>query len=107
LTASDITLKWTDAGGTSESIDLGLLFGDPMTHLFKANADLTRMGISAADDETIKSVEITDSSGFKEVKQIEFSLTPVPVPPAIALFGSGLLGLSFLSRRRRNGQVTP
>jgi hypothetical protein len=106
LTDSDITLKVTDGqGNPAQTFDLGAIFGP-----FKANQDLTRMGIISLDGETIKSVEITDASGFKEVKQIQFSpagATTVPLPPAIALFGSGLIGLGLLSRRRQKREVAP
>jgi hypothetical protein len=30
-----------------------------------------------------------------------FNLTAVPVPPAVFLFGSGLLGLAGISRRKK------
>jgi hypothetical protein len=31
----------------------------------------------------------------------EYEIAPVPIPPALALFGGGLVGLGLLSRRRR------
>jgi hypothetical protein len=31
----------------------------------------------------------------------DISLTPVPIPPALLLFGSALIGLGYLARRRR------
>jgi hypothetical protein len=101
-TLGDLVLKVTDdQGNAAQTFDLTTLFGP-----FKPNQDLTRLGVFSAD-ETIKSIEITDSTGFKEVKQMEFSTAPVPLPPAVALFASGLVGLGFLSRRRRKAPVAP
>jgi hypothetical protein len=42
-------------------------------------------------------------AGFFEVKNIhlEFIAATVPVPPAVWLFGSGILGLAGLARRKK------
>lgn len=90
----DVTINVTDAGG--------VLF----SHVFSiaTNGNFQPIGMISKDGQSIKSVSIT-SAGFKDVRQIEFSpVSPVPIPPALALFGSGLVGLSFLSRRRGRKQ---
>ena len=74
------------------------------------NADFTRIGIIAAVlGETIKSVTISDSGGFKESKQFEFALEPTVtsgVPElstwAMMIIGFGGVGLQM---RRRQGSV--
>ena len=70
----------------------------------KANQDFTRFGIIAvAPGETIKSVEIQNSGGFKEAKQFEFDVAVVPEPASWAMMiaGFGLVGASL--RRNRRG----
>jgi hypothetical protein len=61
------------------------------------NGRFDRIGVISRDGESIQSVAVR-SAGFQSFDHVEFS--PVPVPPAIALFGSGLVGFVFLSRQR-------
>lgn len=103
--ANPITVTVTDNQGNGPQIFT--FFGQ------SANADFDRIGIVSLgfpDNETINEVTISFASGFKEVKQIDFSfafgvtpnITPVPVPePAtLLLLGSGLAGAGIFSRKR-------
>lgn len=50
-----------------------------------------------------RSIQIESASGFAMIDNFEFQ--PVPVPAAFWLFGSGLLGMYGLIRRRRSGDL--
>jgi len=92
----DVTV--TDQNGTSEVF----AFSEN-----KSNADIAPIGIvSAVAGETIKSVEIYNSGGFKEAKQFTFeqvqpSGTPEPATWAMMLVGFGGLGATLRRARRR------
>jgi len=53
--------------------------------------------------QSIDEVIVTTSggTGIFVMDDLEYSLSAVPVPPAIWLFGSGLIGLIGLARRKR------
>lgn len=96
--------------------------GDPaQTFMFtiaKANQDFDRIGIISTDGGTIKSVELSFPTGFKEVKQIQFDCVvttpacpnnggggggggvPEPATWALMLIGIGGLGSAMRLRRR-------
>jgi PEP-CTERM motif len=89
--AGTVDVMWTASDGATGTI--------PFTGL-PANADFGRLGIVSNDGETLASVTL-DSSGFKDVRQIEFSPAPVPEPVTLTLLGTGLLGLGLARRLRR------
>ncbi|HEV2651244.1 MAG TPA: PEPxxWA-CTERM sorting domain-containing protein [Rhizomicrobium sp.] len=71
----------------------------------KANQDFARQGIIAAvSGETIKSVTLFNSGGFKEAKQFEFNLVgqtggiPEPAVWLMMIAGFGLVGAAMRSR---------
>jgi hypothetical protein len=52
--------------------------------------------------DTLYAIKITGSFAAGGIAgDLDFALTPVPIPPALLLFGSALLGLGYLARRRR------
>jgi len=96
LADGDITLKVTNA--------LDVIQTFTFTGI-KKSQDFGSLGIvlaNLADTDTIKMVELI-SAGFKEVKQIDWSLarvSEVPLPASLPMFGAGLLVLGFLARRK-------
>ncbi|HEY1926782.1 MAG TPA: PEPxxWA-CTERM sorting domain-containing protein, partial [Caulobacteraceae bacterium] len=99
--ASDpINVTVTDENGTTFSFS----FTVP-----KANEDFGRLGIESLDGETIKSVLVTDTGGFEEFKQIDFSLVTAPVVPEPATWALMLVGVGAMGgvlRRRAKANFT-
>jgi len=61
--------------------------------------------LTTASGELISRVTFTSTVGLADVSQIRFgALAPVPLPPAVLLFGTALLGMGILMRRR-NGSA--
>jgi hypothetical protein len=89
-----ITVKVWDNQGSPDS---------PFEFTFSTDAsgNFGIFGIVAeqGSGETIQKVEIS-SSGFKQVKQIDFSYALVPEPVTMLLLGLGLLGLGIAVRKR-------
>ena len=103
VSAGDITVKVTSALGLLQTF----VFSD-----VPKNADSGPFGIVLAnltDTDTIKMVELI-SDGFKEVKHIDWStssVSAVPLPASLPMFGAGLLALGFISStKRRKSTVT-
>jgi hypothetical protein len=86
----------TDQHGASQTLTIGEA---------KADEDFARVGIIAnMPGETIRSVELVDSGGFKEAKLFAFSTVvgaaiPEPATWAMVLLGAGAVGAAM--RRRR------
>ena len=56
----------------------------------------------AINGSAFTSLVLTSATGFSQIKQFEISgVSQVPLPGALVLFGSGLVGLGVLSRRRK------
>ena len=112
------SFRGQDDAGTADKpqiIDVTVTDQNGISELFKftetkTSADFDRIGIiDSLAGETIKSVEIYNSGGFKEAKQFEFdqvqaSGTPEPATWAMMLVGFGGLGVTL--RRARRGPAT-
>lgn len=90
--ATDLSFKafrgGTQVGGTVNIADIGS----------GANAFLTAIALGGLVD----TFTLTSTAGIFQFKQFEVSgLSAVPLPSAAMLFGSAIVGLGLLSRRRR------
>jgi hypothetical protein len=58
--------------------------------------------LTTANGELISRVTFTSTVGLDDVSQIRFGqLTAIPLPPAVLLFGTALVGVGLLGARRR------
>ncbi len=72
----------------------------PNTYVFSnAFTDLTSLKISIVFPPDFDSCHFNDPCTHMNIDNV--ALTPVPLPAALPLFASGLVGLGWLSRRRR------
>jgi hypothetical protein len=94
--AGTITLTVQDAQG-----DTAQTFHFTVSN---ANKDFSPFGISGLPtDETIKFLTISDSDGFKSLKQFAFDeVAPVPETSTWVMMILGFLGLGVLACRRKN-----
>lgn len=85
-----VDVSWTDSSGTTDTIAFSGVKGP--------DADFDRIGIVSTDGETLKSVGIstTGTGGFKEVKQVQFSMSSaIPEPSTYVLMLLGFAGLGY------------
>jgi PEP-CTERM motif len=72
----------------------------------QANQDFGPFGIHSLDGETIKSIVLSDATGFKEEKQFAFgAVAAVPEPSTWAMMILGFAGIGFMTYRRRKSAV--
>ncbi len=104
-------------GGASADVSGGA-DGDTLTALGSITST-TGMDISAAavlsvtfsttaemDGYTLRFEPTTAGPSFHfDLSGFELAGTPVPLPPAFALYGAGLLGVAMFRRRRRPGRI--
>ncbi len=104
-----VGIVWTDGGGTTtfEAFDsngdsLGII--GPVTVATSGNEGQTDedsfFGVTNIDG--ISSIFISNSSGGIEVDHLQYGLAAIPVPGAVWLFGSGLISMIGLARRKLN-----
>jgi|SRR5262245_55975296 len=83
------------------------LGGQQLGQVFIANIGngldplLTMIAVSGVMDKLV----LTSDFGVAQFKQFEISFAPVPLPPAAILFGTALVGLVTLGRRRRSDRL--
>lgn len=88
-----IYMTVTDQSGNTQTFDW---FQD------KAHQEFGEFGISAnMPGETIARIEITNSGGFDQVKQLTASAAPEPAAWALMMVAVGGMGAALRSRRRK------
>lgn len=99
---SEISFSGSPGGGTltyiaSQSINL------PITAAENADFDAS---ISAATGDMFTSLALATTGGISLeafARDFVITYTPIPVPPAVWLMASGLIGLVGIARRKRTG----
>jgi hypothetical protein len=73
------------------------------TGTLAANTDFESFGAWSLDGDAIKSILVSTSGNFKEVKQIEFStVAAIPEPSTWAMIILGFAGVGFMAYRRKS-----
>lgn len=102
-----VGIVWTDGGGLtsfeafdSNGISLGTI--GPVSIATSGNSGQTDEDsfFGATNTGGISSIFISNSSGGIEIDHLQYGAV-IPVPAAIWLFGSGLLGLIGIARRKK------
>lgn len=91
------TVQWNSLADGS-----GTVFGILTNAQILANVPLV---VSFAANETKFLIASWDSIG-KDLSNFDLRVEAVPVPPAVLLFGTALVGMGFLSRRRRRKNLS-
>jgi hypothetical protein len=104
-----VGIVWTDGGGTtffeafdSNGISMGTI--GPVSVATSGNSGQTDEDslFGATNLEGISSIFISNSSGGIEVDHLQYGLAAIPVPSAVWLFGSGLIGLIGVTRLKHS-----
>jgi hypothetical protein len=103
---TNVGIVWTDGAGTTTFE----AFDSSGTSLGSITAMVATAGHNGQTDEDsffgvinsagVSSIFISNFSGGIEVDHLQYGLNAVPVPAAFWLFGSGLLGLVGVARRK-------
>jgi hypothetical protein len=101
---SDDWSFWTEyyLGDITQSVTVNLLFwnGDPLTNLtFSAAYSRTVNGSLGVICQSFTS-QLCGGMAFQDASLYDRSDSSVPVPPALALIGIGLLGIGYQRRKR-------
>jgi hypothetical protein len=101
----DYNISSSNPGAIANSIIYGGNFGDPSRYfVFAGNASAHISQIFNLSDfdsgESLFVQAAANSTGFASITNLSVA-APVPVPAAVWLLGSGLVGLIGLNRRRR------
>ena len=93
---TNTTVKFFDNLG-----DLIAVFG-PLNVRIGANTETSGdKFIGVSNTNGISSIHISDTGNAFEVDHLQYGISSVPVPAAVWLFGSGLLGLVGVARRKK------
>lgn len=106
----DFTLNLKDTDGTDESIAMNVIDNGLQTLLF---SDFTSsLNLASIDFVSLAITQLTDATDFKiDSFQVNNDLSgnygalATPIPAAIWLFASGLLGIMGFSNRRKKSQT--
>ena len=111
LSYGDFFLRGQLVGGGTVTVTITDIFNATFTGTtgaIAANTDFASFGGWSTDGDIIKSILVTtsDTGGFKEVKQIEFSVAgAVPEPSTWAMLILGFFGVGFMAYRRKGQAV--
>ena len=103
-TITNLTLQWnSDAGGGAGTVLSGpLTITDALGNLINTGAISLRF-LAGDSAFLIASADAV----LKKQTNIDLRVEAIPIPPALALFGSGVVGLGLLARRRKRKAIGP
>lgn len=92
-------------GSSVADVTVNLLNEAPATFMYTLGNGQNFLTIVASGGERITSVDITDTTGFADLRQPRISgLALIPEPASLFLLGSGLLGFGGFAGRRARKQ---